>query len=312
MSSQSPPAPSAPSTRPDSLTLFFFAVLVLLGGSNFVAVRFTVLELPPFWGAALRFGAAALLFWLVAAWQRDRVPRGADLRLVTLAGVMSIGLFYGLFYWALTHLPAGVGSVLAALTPLITFLLAVAHRMEAFRWRAVIGALVAVAGIVVAFFQLPDGTLQLLPLLAILVALVFQAESALILKRTVKVSPVMANALGLTVGAVMLAATSWIAGETRRLPALTETWIAVLYLIVFGSLVLFYLYILVIRRWTASGTSYAFVLFPFVTVTLGWLLAGEPLTTGLIAGAVLVLLGVWVGALAKERRIARPQQASEA
>jgi drug/metabolite transporter (DMT)-like permease len=287
------------STRPDSLTLFLFTIIVILGGTNFVAVRFTVLELPPLWGATMRFAAAAALFWLIAALRRDTVPRGRDLMLVSLAGALTIATFYGLFYWALTHIPAGIGSVLAALTPLVTFLLAVAHSMEAFRWRALAGALIAVIGIGVAFFQLPEGTLQILPVLAILAALAFQAEGVLILKRTIGVSPIMANALGLTVGSILLAATSLLFGEIWRLPAQTQTWLAVLYLIVFGSLALFYLYIVVIRRWTASGTSYAFVLFPFVTVTLGWLLADEPLTFGLIAGAALVLLGVWVGALSR-------------
>jgi drug/metabolite transporter (DMT)-like permease len=287
------------SARPDSLTLVLFTIIVILGGTNFVAVRFTVLEMPPLWGAAMRFAAAAVLFWLIAALRRDTVPRGRDLMLVSLAGALTIATFYGLFYWALTYIPAGIGSVLAALTPLVTFLLAVAHNMETFRWRALAGALIAVIGIGVAFFQLPEGTLQILPVLAILVALAFQAEGVLILKRTTGVSPIMANALGLTVGSILLAATSLLFGEIWRLPAQTQTWLAVLYLVLFGSLALFYLYIVVIRRWTASGTSYAFVLFPFVTVTLGWLLADEPLTFGLIAGAMLVLLGVWVGALSR-------------
>jgi drug/metabolite transporter (DMT)-like permease len=290
------------STQPDTLTLILFAIIVFLGGTNFVAVRFTVLELPPLWGAAIRFTAGAVLFWLIAALQRDSVPHGRDLAIVSLAGALSVGLFYGLLYWALSYIPAGISSVLAALTPLVTFLLAVANSMEEFRWRTVVGALIAITGIGVAFFQLPEGTLQILPVMAILVALAFQAQGALILKRTTSVSPVMANALGLTMGAILLFFSSLISGETWRLPAQTQTWVAVLYLVVFGSVALFYLYIVVIRRWTASGTSYAFVLFPFVTVTLGWLLADEPLTAGLIVGAVLVLVGVWVGALSRDRQ----------
>jgi drug/metabolite transporter (DMT)-like permease len=295
------------STRPDTLTLVLFAIIVILGGTNFVAVRFTVLELPPLWGAAIRFAAAAVLFWLLAALRRDQVPRGRDLAFISFAGALTIGFFYGLFYWALSQIPAGIGSVLAALTPLVTFLLAVAYSMEEFRWRTLVGALIAVTGIGIAFFQLPEGTLQILPVLAILAALAFQAQGALILKRTTSVSPVMANALSLTMGAILLFISSFISGETWHLPTQTQTWVAVLYLVVFGSVALFYLYIVVIRRWTASGTSYAFVLFPFVTVTLGWLLADEPLTAGLVVGAVLVLVGVWIGALSRDRKKAPSQ-----
>lgn len=287
--------------RPDSLTLILFAVVVLIGGGNFIAVRFTVLEMPPFWSAASRFAVAALLFWIAAAIRRDPVPRRRTLAQGLAAGALAIGLFYGLLYWALTVVPAGAASILAALTPLVTFLLAVAHRMEAFRPRALVGALVAVLGIGVAFFRGPEGALVLPPLLAILLALGLQAEGALTLKRLTSVSPIMANAVGLTIGAAILGVASLIVGEKWTLPVSPATWAAFIYLILLGSLALFYLYVVVIRRWTASGTAYAFVLFPFVTVTLEWLLTDEPLTVGLIAGAALVLAGVWIGALSRGR-----------
>ncbi len=41
---------------PDALTLAAFAVAVTLGGGNLLAVRVSNRELPPFWGAGLRFG----------------------------------------------------------------------------------------------------------------------------------------------------------------------------------------------------------------------------------------------------------------
>ncbi|MCA1554697.1 MAG: hypothetical protein LC737_09995, partial [Chloroflexi bacterium] len=65
MSSVRPSQASANASRPDALTLAAFALIILLGGSNAVAVRFTVAELPPFWGAALRFAPAALIFWAI-------------------------------------------------------------------------------------------------------------------------------------------------------------------------------------------------------------------------------------------------------
>jgi drug/metabolite transporter (DMT)-like permease len=296
-------APVAPrvSTRPDSLTQLLFVISVFVGGSNFIAVRFAVAELPPLWGAASRFAVAAVLFWIIAISQRIPLPRGRALLGVILFGTFSIALFFGLTYLALSRIPAGLGSILAALGPLMTFLLAVAHHTETFRWRALAGAIIAVAGIAVAFFQLSDGILLWLPVLAMLAAVVSQAEGSLTLKRFPPVSPVLTNALGLTVGAVILVIASRAAGEVWRLPTQPGTWIAVLYLIFFGTLVLFYLYVLMLKRWTASGTAYMFVLMPFVTVALGAWLANETVTAGLIVGAVLVLLGVWVGALSRHR-----------
>ena len=47
-----------------------FVVVVILGGSNAVAIRFSNLELPPFWGAGIRFAAAALVFWAIVLVRR--------------------------------------------------------------------------------------------------------------------------------------------------------------------------------------------------------------------------------------------------
>jgi drug/metabolite transporter (DMT)-like permease len=68
-------------------------------------------------------------------------------------------------------------------------------------------------------------------------------------------------------------------------------------LVLLASVALFYLFAYVIKRWTASAASYSLVILPFVTVALGALLAGERLSAGVLAGGVVVLIGVWVGAL---------------
>ena len=69
------PLPAAPAGSARLTYLAFFFV-VLFGGSNAVAVRFSNLELPPFWGATLRFGAATLLFWAAVWLKRIPLPRG--------------------------------------------------------------------------------------------------------------------------------------------------------------------------------------------------------------------------------------------
>jgi hypothetical protein len=66
---------------PDTLTLGAFAVVVTLGAGNFLAVRMSNLELPPFWGAGLRFGLAALSFVAIVLVLRLPWPRGRELAL---------------------------------------------------------------------------------------------------------------------------------------------------------------------------------------------------------------------------------------
>jgi drug/metabolite transporter (DMT)-like permease len=71
------------------------------------------------------------------------------------------------------------------------------------------------------------------------------------------------------------------------------------YLVLVGSITVFLLALFVLRRWTASATSYVLVLMPLVTVALAAWLLGEHLTPVFALGGLLVLVGVWVGAIAQ-------------
>jgi drug/metabolite transporter (DMT)-like permease len=99
-------------------------------------------------------------------------------------------------------------------------------------------------------------------------------------------------------GGAILFVTSGFAREIPQLPSLLPTWTALLYLIFFGSVGTFVLALYVLKRWTASATSYSLVLMPIVTVVSASWIANEPITTALVVGGLFVLLGVYVGALA--------------
>lgn len=284
---------------PDYITLGAFALSTLVGGANAVAVRFSNAELPPFWGATLRFTGAALILWIIALSQRNPLPKGRSLVGVVLYGVLNFGASYALLYWGLQTVQAGMTQVILALVPLLTLLFAIAHGQETFRWRGLVGAVLALSGIGLAFFQQSGDGAPLVAIVAVMAGAACLAEGAVIIKGFPASPPMITNAVAMSVGAGMLVALSLLAGEAWRLPSLPQTWIAVLYLIVFGSVLLFTLVLFVIRRWTASATAYQLVLMPFVTITLASLLAGERITIGFVLGGALVLIGVWIGALAR-------------
>src|SRR5574341_412555 len=126
---------------PDRATITAFVGFVLIGGINFVAVRFSNRELPPMFGAGVRFCIAAILLLAIVAIRRLPVPRNGALMGAVAYGLLAFTVAYAGAYYALTELPAGIGSVLFASTPLFTVLLAPLHRIEHFRLRGVIGSL---------------------------------------------------------------------------------------------------------------------------------------------------------------------------
>jgi drug/metabolite transporter (DMT)-like permease len=197
-----------------------------------------------------------------------------------------------------------VAAVLFAPVPLLTLLLAAAHRVEVVRWRGLAGAVIAAGGIGV-MVALDSSTLDvpIASFLALLAAAVCAAEGTVVVKFFPRPDPFAANAIGMAAGTAMLAAASLVSGERWTLPTQASTWAAIATLIVFGGVVLFFLVLVILHRWTASAVSYCFVLFPVVAILLSAWLEGTPITSGVVAGTVLVAAAVYLGALAPERRV---------
>jgi drug/metabolite transporter (DMT)-like permease len=282
---------------PDRATLIAFVSFVILGGVNFVAVRFSNRELAPMFGAGLRFSAAALILTAVFVLRRQVVPRAKALVGVLLYGVLSFFVAYAFAYYALTALPAGIGSVIFSSMPLFVVFLAHLHGLERFRLRALVGAVVTLLGIAILSDPFGAARVPLLPLLAMIASAVAAAEGTVVAKLFPPVKPDVANALAMAAGGVMLLGLSAALGETWSGPGLAETQLAVGYLVL-ASAVMFALFIFVIHRWTASAASYMAALLPVTAVIAAAILLGEPITLAMVLGGIVVLAGVYLGALA--------------
>jgi hypothetical protein len=151
----------------ERVALVSFITGSVLAGGNAVGVRFSNRELAPLWGAGLRFLAAAALLVAVMATLRQPPPRGRALTGALLYGLFNFGGAFALAYYGLVRVHAGLGQTLLALVPLATLLLAVVQRQERLRVAAVVGTLLALAGIAVMSQAPLQGSVPLLSLLAI-------------------------------------------------------------------------------------------------------------------------------------------------
>lgn len=288
----------------DRTTLGAFALLVAIAGWNAVAIRYVsceTCELDPFWGAATRFLLASLIFTVIARALRVSMPRGRALLGAALYGALQFGGGFGLIYWGLVRAPAGLGQVLLACVPLLTFVLALAHRQEQFRWDGLVGATLAVGGIAVVFASGADAGVPLTSMLAIVGGAVCWAESLIVVKGSPPLHPAAMNAIGMGIGTALLLALTVVLDEAYVVPEAGSTWAAQSYLVTAGSVGVFALYVFVLRRWTASAASYQLVLIPLVTIVLSAWLQDERITGAFVAGSILVLVGVYFGALRPQR-----------
>jgi drug/metabolite transporter (DMT)-like permease len=284
-------------TDSERVALAAFLTGSVLAGGNAVAIRFSNRELDPLWGAGLRFGLAAALLVAIMAVLRLALPRGRGMTGALLYGALTFGAAFALAYYALVRVHAGLAQTLLALVPLATLLLAVLQRQERLRAGAVVGSLLALAGIAVISQASLGEDVPLLSLLAAVGSAFCFGQAAVVVRRFPQVHPVTMNAVAMTTGAALLLTGSLVVGESIALPQRGATWAAVGYLVAVGSVVVFVLYLVVLRYWTASRAAYEFVLIPFVTVLLSAWLDDEPVGAGLVLGGLLLLTGVYVGAL---------------
>ena len=278
------------------LTIAVFAVTAMMAGGNAVAIRMSNAELAPFWGASLRFLAAAALLFVVAALMRLSLPGGRALFGALLYGLFAFGLAFGFVYWAMVEVTAGTAMVGLAVVPMLTLLLAVAVGLERFTLRGVAGAVIAAVGIFIVFSDALAAA-SLASMIALLGGAASMAATPIVVKTFPPVHPVMRNAIGMLVGGGILLAVSLVVAEPRVWPSDARTQMALVYLVLFGSIGVFLLYLFLLSRMTASATNYIMLLAPLAAVVFGFLLLGETISPVFVLGSALVLVGVYAGAI---------------
>jgi drug/metabolite transporter (DMT)-like permease len=274
---------------------FAYGGVVVIGGANFVAVSISNEGLAPFWGAAVRFLSAAVLMLLVVAAAGIALPKGRAVTGALLYGATTFGLAYGLAYWALLEVSAGMLSILLATSPLLTAFLAPLHGLERLRRHTVLGGVLALAGVAIVLREQASLDVPWPFLAAGLLFAVVVAESAVLIKWFPRAHPLATNGVGMLVGGALLLLFSLLVGEAWVIPTSLRVGGAVAYLVVVGSIGLFGLFLYTLARLPVTTTAYQTALMPLVTVVLAAWLLDQRVTISLLLGAAAVFAGLYVG-----------------
>jgi drug/metabolite transporter (DMT)-like permease len=290
----------------------------LVWGSTYLAIRFAIDTMPPILMAGVRFAAAGALLFI---WARARGASWPSLK--QWRGGLIVGgllLFAGNGGVVLGErlIPTGTVALLVGSVPLWIALLGWLRPGGARPSLPVaVGLLFGFAG--VALLISPSrGAEALNPLgmAIVLGAAICWAVGSLYARGNVMHGdPFMASATEMLGGGALLLVAGTVTGEwgALRLSAIsTRSWLAVAYLIVFGSIVAFTCYTWLLRNTPASvAATYAYVN-PLVAVFLGWALIGEPVTGRTVAAALVIITGVVIITTfqARKRLTRRPQRAA--
>jgi len=291
------------------------AILYVVWGSTYMAIRIVVHDMPPMAAAALRFLLAGVIMAGVAA-VADRKhgrPTRRQLADYAFAGVLLLAVGNGLVMWSEKRIASSIAALIVASTP-VWLTLFDGFRAGGQKWtvRVWTGTLIGLMGVVLV--ARPEGGIDpghWSSILALQCATLAWTSGTLYAQSVQRRLPLFtAASVEMLAGGAVLVALSFFMGEeiSRFATAGRDAWWALAYLTVFGSLVAFTAFAYCVNELPASTVgTYAYVN-PVVAVILGAAFLDERLTSGLIAGGALILVAVLFATMGK--RTAPPPPAA--
>jgi len=282
------------------VVLAFLAIYVIWG-STYLAIRFAVETIPPLFTAGFRHLTAGiiLLAWCLAKGLRPSWPQ---IRASIVIGFFFFLIGHGSLHWAERIVPSGLAALLIAIEPIFVFLLSsAAARTWKLSGMLLAGILLGLGGVAMllqgtALEAKPGTTLAAVAILvgafSWSVGIIYSGRSNLSGK------PALLSAPSLLSGAVMLIVTAILAGEAKGFSVAqvtTKSWLALSYLILFGSVVAFSAYNWLLEHYSPTLVATHTYVNPVVAVLLGWLYGGEALTlkvgiaAAMVVGAVVLV-----------------------
>jgi drug/metabolite transporter (DMT)-like permease len=289
-------SPAAAASKPFEfrVLLAFFAIYVLWG-TSFLAIRIAVLEVPPLFAAGTRFFVAGVVLYGFMRFRGRPRPTASQWRSLALIGLLMFVAEYGPLFWAEKYVPSGIASVLEATLPLITMALETwVFRRHRFHWPLLAAILLGFGGVSVLLFHNGEQHFGLLPCIAILAgATTWSLGSVLNRSLDLPESRPLTSGAAMMLGGGMLLVLSASFGELHPLPHVSlRAALALLYLIVCGSLLGFTAFVWLLARMPATRVASHAYVNPVVAVALGYFVAGEIVTTRTLIGTALVLFSV--------------------
>jgi drug/metabolite transporter (DMT)-like permease len=299
-------SPSVAAETPRSLTdprflipLSLFALYVIWG-STYLGIRFALESYPPFLLAGIRFLAAGVALYGFLRWRGMAPPTREQWRNAAITGLLLLGMGNGLVCFAEERVSSGIAAVAVASMPLFAALFSGLYGEWPNR-REGIGLAIGFAGVIVLNLgsSLSGSSLGAA---ALLVAAAAWAFGSVWSRRKAMPPGPMNTAAQMLCASVALLIVGFASGEHLPAHPTTRATLAVAYLAVFGSIIAFSAFLYVLRHARpAMATSYAYVN-PPVAVLFGVLLAGEHVGPFDLAGMAIILAGVGVITLAKQKR----------
>jgi drug/metabolite transporter (DMT)-like permease len=269
-------------------------------GTTYIAARIGTQDMPGLFVAGIRqllSGSILVGFFLLRGYQ---LPEWKVLKRISVQGIFLICISNGLLTWSLEYITGGLAAIIAALVPLfvVMFTVWLSKCAKITRWM-IVGLVVGFLGVVTIFYdylgQMQNKSFLFGVGLALVSTLSWSFGTVYTAKQKPPIDILFSVGLQMLIAGILILIVCGITGKyVNPSTAGMDSWIAIFYLVVFGSLVAYSAYVFAISKLPATQVSIYAYINPVVAVVLGWLLLSEKMNSNMILGTLITLGGVYL------------------
>lgn len=269
-------------------------------GTTYIASRIGAQHIPGLFVSGIRqfiSGFILVSYFLVRGYQ---LPGWKVMKKISIQSIFMLCIANGLLTWSLEYISGGLAAIIAALVPLFIALFTVwlSKCAKISRWM-IIGLVVGFAGVLTIFYdyiaEMQNKTFVYGVILALLSTLSWSFGTVYTSKQKPPIDILFNVGLQMLIAGVLVLIACAVTGKYVNLADVgQDSWLALSYLIVFGSLVAYSAYVFVIGKLPPTQVSVYAYINPIVAVVLGWLLLAEKMNANMIVGTFITLGGVYL------------------
>lgn len=290
------PLAASPRRLPSSVLIWL--ILCLIWGTTWFFIKFGLEDLPPISFAAARFTLALFILGIIIFLQKIPLPKTKrDWKLLALTGFLQFSVNYSFVFWSEQYISSGLAAVLQAMISVFGLVLAWVHLPdEKITWIKIASVLLGIGGVAIIFIE----QLQINSWLAFAgcVAIVVGAYAAAHASILVKAFGGNLHPASLVFGQMLCGLLPLlIYGFVKDGNPLSLNWtwraiISVFYLTIFGTIIAFWLYYLLLSKIESNKAMMISLVTPLIAVVVGNVFLGERLPPQTFFGGALILASI--------------------
>lgn len=267
-------------------------------GTTWLASKEGVKHMPALQLAGIRQLIGGMLYVGFFLYKKTPWPKGKQWKTIFILSILNFVLSNGLSTWGVKYISSGLGAIIGAIFPLWIVLITV-FRGEKIARLSILGLVISFGGVCVIFydhladFLKPDFRFGIF--ISLIATFTWAFGTLYTRKKAASFNPYFSLGLQMLISSLITLAIIGATGTGVNINAIpVNSWWAIGYLVIIGSVLTFIAYIYMIQRLPAEISSIYAYINPIVAILLGAIIFGEPLTLAIAFGGAVTLCGLYL------------------